>query len=267
MKNLKNTKGITLVALIITIIVLLILATDSINLVINEGILNKAKTAVDKYSEGEELEKIKFAVLSAKMKNNGELTTDNLNNELRVNLSDNTVIAEKIGNNWYYNGYCIDENGNVEKYDKLLPEEYQQVEYIQSTGTQFINTEIYPKSTTKVNFDFALVETGGYNGWMSAEYQESFTWAGSTWSEGPTTHKFISTISENCSWCNTDINADYNRHKFILYSGCQLFDGIKYGETTIGDTATDKQYLYLFAIHQEWNNRNGEYSKRCRKFL
>ena len=39
--------------LVISIIVLLILATVSINLIINNGILDKAKLAVDKYSEGE----------------------------------------------------------------------------------------------------------------------------------------------------------------------------------------------------------------------
>lgn len=43
--------GITLVALVISIIVLLILATVSISLVINNGILDKAKYAVNKYSD------------------------------------------------------------------------------------------------------------------------------------------------------------------------------------------------------------------------
>jgi type II secretory pathway pseudopilin PulG len=46
-KILKNSQGITLVALIVTIIVLLILAGVSINLVVGEnGILNKAQNAV-----------------------------------------------------------------------------------------------------------------------------------------------------------------------------------------------------------------------------
>ena len=58
MKSLKNTKGITLVALIITIIVLLILAMVSISLVINDGIIGKSKHAVDTYSEEEVKEMI-----------------------------------------------------------------------------------------------------------------------------------------------------------------------------------------------------------------
>ena len=48
-------------ALVISIIVLLILATVSINLVINNGILDKAKSAVDKYSDGKIEEQIKLA--------------------------------------------------------------------------------------------------------------------------------------------------------------------------------------------------------------
>ena len=57
----RQAKGITLVALIITIIVLLILATVSIRLVMNGGIIDKSKNAVDKYSNEEIMEQIKLA--------------------------------------------------------------------------------------------------------------------------------------------------------------------------------------------------------------
>lgn len=53
--NLKRQKGITLVALIITIIVMLILVAVSISIVINSGLIGKAKDAADqtktKYAE------------------------------------------------------------------------------------------------------------------------------------------------------------------------------------------------------------------------
>ena len=61
MNKLKNKNGITLVALIITIIVLLILAMVSISLVMNSGIIDKSKSAVDKYSEEEIAEQLKLA--------------------------------------------------------------------------------------------------------------------------------------------------------------------------------------------------------------
>ena len=46
----KNSRGITLIALVVTIIVLLILAGTTYTLVIgNDGIFNKAKNATEKY--------------------------------------------------------------------------------------------------------------------------------------------------------------------------------------------------------------------------
>ena len=58
-KNLRKENAITLVALIITIIVLLILATVSIALVINSGIISKADESVNRYSDEEVQEMIK----------------------------------------------------------------------------------------------------------------------------------------------------------------------------------------------------------------
>ena len=59
--KLKQQNAITLVALIITIIVLLILAMVSISLVMNSGIIDKSKSAVDKYSKEEIGEQLKLA--------------------------------------------------------------------------------------------------------------------------------------------------------------------------------------------------------------
>ena len=57
----KNSKGITLVALIITIIVLLILAIVSIRLVMNDGIIGHAEKVRKDYKEAEVQEQIKLA--------------------------------------------------------------------------------------------------------------------------------------------------------------------------------------------------------------
>ena len=159
---MKSKSAITLVALIITIIVLLILATVSISLIINNGILNKAQYGIDKYSEEEELEQIKLAVASAMLKGNGFLDTNNLNSELQDRLGKD---AEQIGNFKKWNlkldkNYIIYENGEVEKHDKLLPEEYQQVEYIESSGTQYIDTNVKDESGIiwKIGVAFTTIE-------------------------------------------------------------------------------------------------------------
>lgn len=167
---MKDEKGITLVALVITIIVLLILATVSINLIINNGILDKAKLAVAKYSEGEELEQIKLAVASAILKGNGFLDTDNLNSELHEIIDENEN-AEKIGNDYYYKGFVISEDGNVKKYDKLLPKEYQQVEYIENTSVQFIDTLFRGNQDTKIVCEAVITDSfksGYYQGLFGA---------------------------------------------------------------------------------------------------
>ena len=141
MKDLKNKNAITLLALIIAVIVLLILATVSISLVINSGILDHAQQGVNRYSEEEELEQIKLAVASAQLKSNGFLTTENLNSEFQERFGEKATESSK---GWRYKAYNIKENGEVIK--SLLPAEYQQVEYIESTGTQYIDTEFYPHS-------------------------------------------------------------------------------------------------------------------------
>ena len=137
--HFNGVKGITLVALIITVIILLILATVSISLIINSGILDHTQHGVDRYSEEEELEQIKLAVSAAQLAGEGFLNTSNLNEELQSIFNDSKEV-KTIQNYWNYKGYKIDKNGNVER--NILPKEYQQVEYIESTGTQWINTKL-----------------------------------------------------------------------------------------------------------------------------
>ena len=63
-KRSMGERGITLVALIVTIIVLLILAGVTISTIFGEnGLINKAKTAAQKYKEQSELEKTKLGEL------------------------------------------------------------------------------------------------------------------------------------------------------------------------------------------------------------
>ena len=137
---MKKNTGITLIALVITIIVLLILAGVTIaTLTGDNGLLQKATTAKQENEDSKELELIKLAVSAAQVAGEGKITTGNLNTELQANLNDTNTTATEIKGGWSYKSYKIETNGNVYK---LLPEEYQQVEYIESTGTQWIDTKI-----------------------------------------------------------------------------------------------------------------------------
>ena len=101
-EKLKQTKGITLIALIITIIVLLILAMVSIRLIMNAGIIGKAQTATETYGIEEEKEQIKLAYADYQMaKESGEANpTLDVAGASEVQESDEswTITFEKTGN-------------------------------------------------------------------------------------------------------------------------------------------------------------------------
>ena len=79
----KQSKGITLVALVITVIVLLILAGVSINFMFgNEGIIGKAQRAVDMYKNAKNDEEVQIAKYSNQidsyLENSRNITTAKL---------------------------------------------------------------------------------------------------------------------------------------------------------------------------------------------
>ena len=79
----KNTRGITLIALVITVIVLLILAAVTINALSGDnGILKKATEAKQKTRRADALEKIRLAVMTATTNGVGEANLDDLKAEL-----------------------------------------------------------------------------------------------------------------------------------------------------------------------------------------
>ena len=173
MKNKRNkrqltnyNKGITLIVLVITIIVLLILAGVVIStLTGNNGLLQKATDAKISTTEAEGLENIQLAVMASQDKD-GINTTSLAKNLSKINgltdtnnqaITENTEITLPKSiklNNVKYN---IKEDGTIKK--SLLPAEYQQVEYIESTGTQYIDTGIIPDTTLdKMEVDMAITK-------------------------------------------------------------------------------------------------------------
>ena len=98
--------------------------------------MQKAQTAKQENEEAKELELIKLAVSAAQIEGEGTITTENLNNKLRTNFSDNEISIENPSY-WYYKEYRIYKDGHIET---GIPKEYQQVKYIESSGTQWIDT-------------------------------------------------------------------------------------------------------------------------------
>lgn len=181
--NKNSGSGITLIALIVTIIVLIILSGVTIALLRSDnGILYQAIEAKKHTELASEKERIEMAVLSAISKSdNNELTTEKLEEELQ-NEFKNTYGSLNIGeDSWDYFGenekFHIDNNGNVSigthilnykiygNDDFILPAEYQQVEYIESTGTQYIDTE--SNATDITAFELWMIPTKASSAYQS----------------------------------------------------------------------------------------------------
>lgn len=117
--NLKNKRGITLIALVITIIVLLILAGVTISTLTGEnGLLAKAEIAAQSNKDSEEEEKIKLAVYAAYIKGEGSITTQNSNDELWIIFKDLNPTVAEISSGWKLQlekSYKNYRDGTVEK--------------------------------------------------------------------------------------------------------------------------------------------------------
>ena len=152
-------KGITLIALVITVIVLLILSGVAIQSAINsDGLFGKTTSAKQITNQETEYEAITMAVYTAQLKGFGILTDENLNNELKLAFSDD-VNVNKIGSNWYYKGYVISENGSVNQHSQRLPIEYQEVEYIETDGNCYIDTNVTCNNNSKIKAGFRTAAT------------------------------------------------------------------------------------------------------------
>lgn len=154
---MKKQNGITLIALTITIIVICIFTGAMIELITGEnGIIEKVAKAKIETKIAEVKESIQLAVIEAKVIGNNIITTDNLNEALKKRFNDDENAIE-IQDGWHYKMYRILKDGTVERL--ILPYEYQQVEYLESTGKQFCLLNI--KSTNTMGFDIDLyIERG-----------------------------------------------------------------------------------------------------------
>lgn len=104
MKKFKNnTKGITLVVLVITIIILLILAGITISSLTNTGIFEKAKEAKEKTIKENEKEQIQLILLNSKISTEGyeKLNQNNLQKLLNEQFGTNKIIVTNNEDNTF----------------------------------------------------------------------------------------------------------------------------------------------------------------------
>lgn len=94
------------------------------------------------------------------MVGNGFLTAENLNTELQK-VFNNTKTVSENSNSYKYKmnkTYTINKDGSVEEYKSILPTSYQEVEYIQSTGTQYIDTNYMINENFMYKIKFSIID-------------------------------------------------------------------------------------------------------------
>ena len=151
---MRNKNGITLIALVVTVIILLLLAGISISMLIGENsIISKAKDAKVQMGEAQYSEILKLKITES-------LTYDGTPNievlvpkleEIGCTVSGNEYPLDV---NYKENNYIIEANGKLQPANKT--EEYKKVEYIESTGTQYIDTGYIPKANTKLELTLSF---------------------------------------------------------------------------------------------------------------
>lgn len=183
-------------------------------------------------------------------------------------------LYEQVGGNFYYNagtgtftagtaGQPVSVGDRARKIVAGyvgIPTSYTPVEYIESTGSQYIDTGIVPTSTTKLEFDANIV-SGDSNVWMPVYGSRSFN------STATYFCLYIQTSSHHLSpnyagfdpgtSGNTTINLN-QRYKLTEDKGQFYIDDVlKSGISTTNTLTTGDKPIYLFA-----NNSNGDVQMR-----
>ena len=135
---------------------------------------------------------------------------------------------------------------------------YTQLTYIKSSGTQYIDTRVVPKTTTRVVCDFQLTVMPSdrvRSGWASAGSKEAF-WFGSDNDHA----NFSCSVSGNSVQANTGVPVDTNRHSFDISASAIKFDGANVANPgSAFNNAASGNTMYLFASRQGWSPNVGAY--------
>lgn len=129
-----------------------------------------------------------------------------------------------------------------------LPEGYTELEYIQSTGTQYIDTGIVPKNNTRVDADCDI--TYGTDWVMilgSYDPNKYFSW----WANGAKIYAYYGTSNKNVAGENGKQTLSANKNIWTAGNSAMSFSEVSF---------TANFSIYLFTV-----NNGGNYSKASMK--
>ena len=132
----------------------------------NNGILKKVVQAKESTEKASVEERIRLAIqsaLSGDYNEHGKITKETLIQELENNeLIESENDLEEIGNKWILatndERYIIYSDGKFEEQQSQLPAGYKELAYIESTGTQYIDTGIACDQNSQIECTFSANE-------------------------------------------------------------------------------------------------------------
>ena len=181
--KINKSKGISLIVLIVTIIVVIILAAVVILTLSKNNPIESAKEARFKEDVRTFQDELALSVSKQYAEAGGH-------RDYKINTTDFEDIKDNIPSfsEKYKDKFVIENDelrytGNLDEKEKeyakslnvkeknLLPDEYQQVEYIESTGTQYIDTNFKGNQDTKITCESVISDefkSGYYQGLFGA---------------------------------------------------------------------------------------------------
>ena len=172
---MRNKKGFTLIELLAIIVILAIIAVITVPIILNI-IDNAEKGSVEDSALGYKDALQKYYATKSVQNPEQELPSGYM--EISELPSDFTVSGETPSDGWVklkngivekyslkYKDYVVsmDNDKNVisekkENVDSHVTNDYQEVEYLESTGTQYIDTGYLPNNNTKVDIKFMALD-------------------------------------------------------------------------------------------------------------
>ena len=157
--NIRNKRGITLVALVITIIILLILAGISISALTNTGLFANAKRAKEEEKRAEIEENLNLMLYEWNIDNakDGKNLIDFLNEKV---LEKKIEYVEKIedGVEVYIGEYValVDNNGKIKNVEIDLKPRISNIKILREDGTEIGSDILDPTENIKITFDVSI---------------------------------------------------------------------------------------------------------------
>lgn len=169
---------------------------------------------------------------------------------IKLSDSNSDITNKKCVQVTYNNGYKYDlkDIGTCEKVS-VLPEEYQKVEYIESTGTQYIITNYVPNYNSKIYFKFTTTKqlADEFNCLIGSGLVNATNtnWGYSVILESSTSELKFRSYSNTLNSTGKIINQN-ETHNYILEYGKLTCDDVEYTGNTDLSTG-NMSNLYIFA--------------------